>query len=82
MKFSEGLLPVLQLVADGNENEKNKEPFEKKVDELFKDEEVQQVQGFDPNNKEAHLKTLREMRSLYCIEWASYVLTKLSEPTA
>jgi len=69
---------LVHTAIEGKDTEADVKAFEKKVDEMLAQMKPGQVKGFDMSDK-SHAKTLRQIRALYALNWASYILVKLSE---
>lgn len=74
----DGLASLIKLMLDGQENAKDPAAFEKKVDDMLAEMKDGQVPGFKMEDKKVHTNTLRDMRSIYGIEWAAYIVSKLA----
>ena len=75
--FDDGIGKILVMVVNGKENELNPQDFDRKIVEMMAEMKAKNgIAGFDPADK-SHSHTLRAIRSLYSIEWAAYLISRL-----
>jgi hypothetical protein len=74
----DGIGVLVTMFLKGEENLKDPEGFDKRVDAMLAEMKDGQVPGFKMQDKKVHTNTLRDMRTVYGVEWAAYVITKLA----
>ena len=68
---------LLGIILEGEENQSDPEEFESKIEEMLVEMRTNKVPGFDASDS-THGPTLRAIRSIYAIQWANYLIAKLS----
>jgi hypothetical protein len=73
----DGLGDLIGLIVEGKEHTLDPIAFEKKIGEMLEEMKNTKVDGFDVNDQ-SHGPTLKAIKSIYAIQWAQYVVVKLS----
>jgi hypothetical protein len=72
-----GLRELILTIAEGRENDLDRESFDGKIDEMLGEMKTKNIAGFDPSDT-THGDTLRAIRSVYASEWATYLVRKVA----